>query len=78
MIPPEAQWEWGGNVRELGLYAGEKEIDIALELEPFRLSLLNSVPEMVRFIDDVGLPNVMPTSTSHLYFRIPTGRSGVF
>ncbi|MDA7907176.1 sugar phosphate isomerase/epimerase, partial [bacterium] len=68
VIPPEAQWEWGVDcVRQLGLYAGERDLDIALELEPFRLSLLNSVPEMVRFIDDVGLPNVKANiDVSHL------------
>ena len=68
VIPPEAQWDWGIEcVRNLGLYAGERDLDIALELEPFRLSLLNSVPEMVRFIDDVGLPNVKANiDISHL------------
>ena len=68
VIPPEAQWDWGVQcVRELGNYAGERDLDIALELEPFRLSLLNSVPEMARFIDDVGLPNVKANiDVSHL------------
>ncbi len=68
VIPPEAQWEWGVEcVRELGHYAGERDLEIALELEPFRLSLLNSVPEMVRFIDDCGLPNVKANiDISHL------------
>ena len=68
VIPPEAQWDWGVEcVRELGQYAGQRDLDIALELEPFRLSLLNSVPEMVRFIDDVGLPNVKANiDVSHL------------
>ena len=38
-----------------------------MELEPFRLSLLNSVPEMARFIDDCGLPNVKANiDISHL------------
>ena len=68
MIPPEQQWEWGVEcVRELGQYAGERGLEIALELEPFRLSLLNSVPEMARFIDDCGLPNVKANvDISHL------------
>ncbi len=68
VIPPQAQWEWGVEcVRELGQYAGQRDLEIALELEPFRLSLLNSVPEMVRFIDDVGLPNVKANiDVSHL------------
>ena len=68
VIPPEAQWGWGVEcVRELGQYAGERDLEIALELEPFRLSLLNSVPEMARFIGDVGLPNVKANiDVSHL------------
>ena len=68
VIPPEAQWEWGVEcVRELGNYAGELGLDIALELEPFRLSLLNSIPEMVRFIDDCAVPCVKANiDVSHL------------
>ena len=59
VIPPEAQWQWGVEcVQELGQYAGEAGIDIALELEPFRLSLLNSIPKMVQFVNDCALPNV--------------------
>jgi D-psicose/D-tagatose/L-ribulose 3-epimerase len=68
VIPPEAQWEWGvQHVREIGEYAAESDIEIALELEPFRLSLLNSVPKMARFIDECGLPNVKANiDISHL------------
>ncbi len=68
VIPPEAQWAWGVEAtREIGQYAGERGVDIALELEPFRLSLLNNVPEMVRFIDDCAMPNVRANiDISHL------------
>jgi D-psicose/D-tagatose/L-ribulose 3-epimerase len=68
VIPPEAQWQWGvEGVQEIGEYAGESGIEIALELEPFRLSLLNSVPQMVRFIDDCAMPNVKANiDVSHL------------
>lgn len=68
VIPPQAQWDWGvAAVRELGLHARELGLEIALELEPFRLSLLNSLPEMIRFLDDVGLPNVKANiDISHL------------
>ena len=68
VIPPEAQWEWGvENTRKIGEYAGEKGIEVALELEPFRLSLLNNVKEMVRFIDDCAMPNVKANiDVSHL------------
>ena len=44
VIPPEEQWRWGiESCRILGDYADSKGIDIALELEPFRLSILNSI-----------------------------------
>lgn len=68
VIPPETQWEWGvQHVKEIGEYAAQFNIEIALELEPFRLSLLNSVPKMAKFIDDCGLPNVKANiDISHL------------
>ena len=68
VIPPEAQWEWGvQHVKEIGEYAAASNIEIALELEPFRLSLLNSVPKMAKFIDDCSLPNVKANiDVSHL------------
>jgi sugar phosphate isomerase/epimerase len=53
VIPPAAQWGWAVDAcRVLGDYADKKKVDIALELEPFRLSLLNNINEMVRFVDD--------------------------
>ena len=42
-------------------------MDLALELEPFRLSLLNNVHEMVRFVDDCKHPRVRANiDVSHL------------
>jgi len=68
VIPAEAQWQWGlETCRRLGDYAEKKKIDIALELEPFRLSLLNSVDAMVRFVDECGHPCVRANiDISHL------------
>jgi len=68
VIPPAAQWEYAvAAVREIGRHAGERGVEVAMELEPFRLSLLNSVPAMARFLDDVGMPNVMANiDISHL------------
>ena len=68
VIPPEAQWQWGlETCRRLGDYAGRKKIDLALELEPFRLSLLNSVDAMVRFVDECNHPRVRANiDISHL------------
>jgi|SRR5579859_564822 len=68
VIPAEAQWKWGVETcRRLGDYAEKKRVDIALELEPFRLSLLNNVREMARFVDECDHPRVKANiDISHL------------
>jgi sugar phosphate isomerase/epimerase len=68
VIPPAAQWQWAiETCRRLGDYAAKKKVDIALELEPFRLSLLNNVAEMVRFVDECNHPRVRANiDISHL------------
>jgi sugar phosphate isomerase/epimerase len=68
VISPKEQWQTGvANVRELGRYAGDLGLQIALELEPFRLSLVNNVDSMVRFLDDVNHPAVKANiDVSHL------------
>ncbi|MEX2112330.1 MAG: sugar phosphate isomerase/epimerase [Pirellulales bacterium] len=74
VIPPEEQWRLGVDaVRELGQRAGELGLEIVLELEPFGLSLVNNVETMVRFLDDVDLPNVLANlDISHLVLsRVP-------
>src|SRR5712675_2207897 len=68
VIPPEAQWNWAlETCRRIGDYSDKKKIDIALELEPFRLSLLNSVDAMVRFVDECDHPRIRANiDISHL------------
>jgi sugar phosphate isomerase/epimerase len=68
VIPAAAQWTWAiETCRALGDYAEKKNVDIALELEPFRLSLLNSIDAMVRFVDECGHPRVRANiDISHL------------
>ncbi|MCE9529706.1 MAG: sugar phosphate isomerase/epimerase [Planctomycetes bacterium] len=68
VIPPKEQWEVAvRNVRALGNYAADLGVEIALELEPFKLSLLNDVTSMVRFIDEVNHPAVQANiDVSHL------------
>jgi sugar phosphate isomerase/epimerase len=68
VIPPEAQWKWAlETCRRIGDYADKKKIDIALELEPFRLSLLNSVEAMARFVDECNHPRIRANiDISHL------------
>lgn len=57
VIPPAEQWRTGvENCRRVAEHAESLGLKIALELEPFPLSLLNSVDNMVRFIDDVNHP----------------------
>src|SRR5438309_8759551 len=68
VIPPAEQWQTGvRNLRELGQYAADLDLQIALELEPFKLSLVNNVDSMVRFLDDVNQPAVKANiDVSHL------------
>jgi len=69
VIPPEEQWHWAvANTRAAGQHAADLGLEIAIELEPFDLSLVNSVDGMNRFLDDVGLPNVRANcDISHLH-----------
>jgi sugar phosphate isomerase/epimerase len=68
VIPPAEQWATGvRHVRALGEYAAGLGLEIALELEPFVLSLLNDVDSMARFLDEVGHPAVRANvDISHL------------
>jgi D-psicose/D-tagatose/L-ribulose 3-epimerase len=68
VIPPREQWQTAvSNCRQLGEQAARLGIQIALELEPFKLSLLNNVDSMVRFIDEVNHPAVRANiDVSHL------------
>jgi sugar phosphate isomerase/epimerase len=69
VIPPAEQWRTAVHqVRELGKYAADLGLQIALELEPFKLSLLNNVENMVRFLDEVDHPAVKANiDISHLH-----------
>ena len=68
VIPPPEQWGFGvETVQKLGEHAAELGLEIALELEPFHLSILNDVASMGRFLDDVGHPSVLANlDISHL------------
>jgi D-psicose/D-tagatose/L-ribulose 3-epimerase len=68
VIPPLEQWRTAvRNLRELGKYAADLGLQIALELEPFKLSLLHNVDSMVRFLDEVDHPAVKANiDISHL------------
>ena len=54
-------------MQSLGEHAGELGLEIALELEPFALSLLNDVASMARFLEEVDRPSVKANlDISHL------------
>ncbi len=70
VIPPAEQWKVGvANTRILGEHARALGLEIAIELEPFKLSLVNTVDTMIRFLDDVGLHETVRANCdiSHLY-----------
>ncbi len=68
VVPPAEQWQTGvRNVRELGKYAADLGVEIVLELEPFKLSLVRNVETMLRFLTDVNHPAVRANiDVSHL------------
>ena len=68
VIPPAEQWQTGTrNVRELGQYAADLGLKIALELEPFQLSLIRNVDTMLAFLEEVNHPAVLANiDVSHL------------
>jgi sugar phosphate isomerase/epimerase len=70
VIPAAEQWRIGvNNVKALGKYAQELDLEIAVELEPFQFSLVNTVDTMLRFLDDVEMPDVVRANCdiSHLF-----------
>lgn len=69
VIPPAEQWATGvRHLKALGDHAADLGLRIALELEPFKLSLLNDVPSMVRFLEEVDHPAVGANiDISHLH-----------
>ncbi len=70
VIPPGEQWRAAvESVQQLGNDARRLGIKIAIELEPFRLSLVNSVDSMLQFLSDVGQPETVRANCdiSHLH-----------
>ena len=69
VIPPAEQWKIGvDNTRVLGEHARTLGLEIAIELEPFKLSLINSVDNMLRFLEDVNRAAVKANiDVSHMH-----------
>jgi D-psicose/D-tagatose/L-ribulose 3-epimerase len=57
VIAPADQWKWAvEHVRDLAGYAGTLGLEIAIELEPFTLSLINNIDRMSEFLAQVNHP----------------------
>ena len=69
VIHPQEQWRMAvAHLRTLGDYAADLGLQIALELEPFKLSLLNNVSTMELFLNEVNHPAVGANiDISHLH-----------
>ncbi len=70
VIPAAEQWQLGVDaVRQLGTHAAGLGIAIAIELEPFHLSIVNSIDTMLAFLAAVDLPRTVRANCdiSHLH-----------
>lgn len=70
VIPPAEQWRLGvASLQALGKHAKSLGLEIVMELEPFKLSLINSVDTMVKFLSDIGMPKTVRANCdiSHLH-----------
>jgi D-psicose/D-tagatose/L-ribulose 3-epimerase len=68
VIAPKDQWKWAvDHTRTLGDYAADLGVEVAIELEPFHLSIVNTLDKMVEFLNDVNHPAVRANlDISHL------------
>jgi D-psicose/D-tagatose/L-ribulose 3-epimerase len=55
VILPEDQWKWAvEGLQTLGTHAASLGVEIAVEIEPFPLSIINNTEKMGCFLNDVG------------------------
>ncbi len=68
VIAPADQWRFAiEGVREVGRHATDLGLEVAVELEPFDLSIVNTIDKMDRFLSDVKIPAVKANvDVSHL------------
>jgi D-psicose/D-tagatose/L-ribulose 3-epimerase len=68
VIAPIEQWKWAvQHVHELAQYAECLGLELAIELEPFALSIVNDIVKMKNFLEQVDHPAAMANiDISHL------------
>ena len=74
LLPPSLEWNMVVDAtRQVGQLAAENGLELAIELLPFEFAFVNTLDNMVRFLDEVGLDNVKATiDISHFWLqRIP-------
>lgn len=74
LLPPQEEWERTIDAtRQVGEYAAQHGLELAIELLPFEFAFVKTIDTMERFLDDVGLDNVKATiDISHMWLmRVP-------
>jgi D-psicose/D-tagatose/L-ribulose 3-epimerase len=68
VIAPIEQWKWAvHHVHELAEYAVDLGLELAIELEPFALSIVNDIVKMKNFLEQADHPAAMANvDISHL------------
>lgn len=71
VIDPQIQWDYAvEGVKEISEYAAKCGMNIVVELEPFKYSLVNDIDTMERFLDDVNMPNCLANvDIGHLHVQ---------
>lgn len=69
LLPPQMEWDRVIDAtQQVGRYAAERGIELAIELMPFEFAFVKTIDTMERFLDDVGLDNVKATiDISHMW-----------
>jgi D-psicose/D-tagatose/L-ribulose 3-epimerase len=74
LVPAESEWKLVVDAtQQVGRHAAERRLELAIELLPFEFAFIQTLGDMERFLDDVGLENVKATvDISHFWLmRIP-------
>lgn len=71
VMPKERPWQYGvEGLKQLGKYAQDLGVEIAIELVPFDNAMINSIDNMKKFLDDIGMSSVNANfDISHFYLE---------
>ena len=74
LLPAESEWKLVVDAtQQVGRHAAERRLELAIEPLPFEFAFIQTLDDMERFLDNVGLENVKATvDVSHFWLmRIP-------